>query len=67
MAVANYALKLTQKELDLLHLVLGFVTDKEAQSLLNKIDLFVSKEAYEGWNKVYHRVDTEDGLSITVG
>lgn len=62
----SYPLELTQKEVDLIHLVLGFVTDKEAQSILNQIDGYVSKEVYETWDKVYHQVDTEDGLSITV-
>lgn len=58
--------ELTQKEVDLLHLLLGYVASSTALELDEKIISEVSGHLVEEYNRVSYNVNSEDGLVLKV-
>lgn len=61
-----YDVRLTQGQLDLLHLLLGHVSSREGFILDEVIAPFVSEAAYENYDRVSWSVTSEDGLNIKI-
>lgn len=56
----KYTLELSQSEIDLLHIVLGFVVGKNAASILSKIQESVSSEFYEKFERMELELSLKD-------
>lgn len=62
----SYQVNLTQEEVDILHVLLGYVVNKEALKIDEKISEMVSNGSYENYDRVSFTVCSEDGLSIKI-
>jgi hypothetical protein len=64
--VKTYSLTLTQKELDVLHLVIGHCISEETANIQEMIEPYVSPESLDDYDRVGYNLDSVDGLCIRI-
>lgn len=64
--VKTYDLRVTQDQVDMIHLLLGYVSSSKAFELDRILEAVVSPDALEKYDRVSWIVDSEDGLNIKI-
>lgn len=61
-----HVVEMTQEQVDIVHLLLGYVSSKSAFELDRILEGLVSETAYERYDRVSWSANSEDGLDIKI-